>query len=101
MGSVTRGDFAKVTATETTPRAETRADAYLVADVKARLAEEAWASHRGIWIEAREGTIALIGVVNSEREKATLEAMARGVDGCKAVENHLLVKSKWRDYGLA
>jgi osmotically-inducible protein OsmY len=100
MGSVTRGDIAKVLATEARAAVEIRADADLMAEMKARLAQETWVSNRGIWVDARDGTIALVGVVNSEEEKAALATMARGVDGCKGVENHLLVKSKWRDYGV-
>jgi osmotically-inducible protein OsmY len=45
--------------------------------------------------------IALVGVVNSETEKAGLAAMAREIDGCRGVENHLLVRSKKRDFGVA
>ena len=101
MESVTRGDPAKVLATEARTAVEIRADADLMAEMKARLAQEAWVSNRGIWVDARDGTIALVGVVNSEEEKAALAMMARGVAGCKGVENHLLVKSKVRDYGIA
>jgi osmotically-inducible protein OsmY len=101
MGIVGRGDLAKAQATETTPAADIRADADILAELKARLALEAWVSYRGIWVDARDGTIALVGVVNSEEEKASLARMAREVDGCREVENHLLVRSKWRDYGIA
>jgi len=101
MGSVTRGYLTKILVPEKRARAEGRADADLVADMQARLAEEAWVSHRGLWVGAREGTIALIGVVNSEQEKAALARMAREVEGCQGIENHLLVRSKWRDYGVA
>jgi osmotically-inducible protein OsmY len=69
--------------------------------MKARLALEAWVCNRGIWIDARDGIIALVGVVNSGAERATLARMAEAIDGCKGIENHLLVKSKWRDYGVA
>ncbi len=101
MGSVTRVDPAKVLATEARAVVEIRSDADLVAEMKAQLTREAWVSNRGIWVDAKDGTIALVGVVNSEEEKASLAAMAREIDGCKGVENHLLVKSKWRDYGVA
>lgn len=101
MGSVTRGDPAKVLATEARAAVEIRADADLMAEMKARLAQEAWVSNRGIWVDARDGTIALVGVVNTEEEKAALATMAREIAGCKGVENHLLVKSKLRDYGVA
>jgi osmotically-inducible protein OsmY len=101
MGSVSRGDLAKGPATETRPAAEIRADADILAEMKARLAQEAWVCNRGIWIDARDGTIALVGVVNSEKEKTALAMMAWAIDGCKGIENHLLVKSKLRDYGVA
>jgi osmotically-inducible protein OsmY len=101
MGSVTRVDLAKAKETETRPAAEMRADADLIAEMKTRLGQEAWVCNRGIWVDARDGTIALVGVVNSEEEKAILARIARGVEGCMGVENHLLVKSKLRDYGVA
>ncbi len=101
MGSLSYGDFAEGMATETRPAPETLTDAYLIAEMKARLAQEAWVSNRGIWVDARDGTIALVGVVNSEKEKAALATMAWAIDGCKGVENHLLAKSKLRDYGVA
>ena len=101
MGTVTRGYFTKLLVAEKRPRAEIRADADLVADMKVRLAQKAWVSRRGIWVEAREGKIALIGVVNSEHEKAALARMAQEIEGCKGIENHLLVRSKRRDYGVA
>jgi osmotically-inducible protein OsmY len=100
MGNLTHGNLAKGLATEMRPLVEIRADADLVADMKARLAEEAWTSRRGIWVEAREGTIALIGVVNSDQEKAALARVAGEIKGCKGIENHLLVRSKRRDYGV-
>jgi len=96
-----RGGLIKVTATNTRPEAELRSDAEILAEMKARLAQETWVSDRGIWVDARDGTIALVGVVNSEEEKTALASMAREIDGCRGVENHLLVKSKWRDYGIA
>jgi osmotically-inducible protein OsmY len=95
------GGLVKVPATETRPEAEIRSDADILAEMKARLAQEAWVANRGLWIDARDGTIALVGVVNSEEEKAALGAMAQAIDGCRGVENHLLVKSKRRDYGIA
>lgn len=101
MGSGTRSDPTKVLATGRRIRIEIRADADLVSDMKARLAREAWVSRRGIWVEAREGAIALIGVVNSQQEKTALARMARDIAGCQGVENHLLVRSKQRDYGVA
>ena len=94
MHCVSRGGLPKVPAVETRPAAEIRSDADILAEMKAQLAQEVWVSSRGIWVDVRDGTIALVGVVNSETEKAALATMARGVDGCKGVENHLLVKSK-------
>jgi hypothetical protein len=62
----------------------------LIGELKARLAQEAWVSCRGIWVDAREGIIALIRVVSSEEEKAALATMARGISRRRGVENHLI-----------
>jgi len=94
MYCVSRGGLPKVPAVETRPAAEIRSDADILAEMKAQLAQEVWVSSRGIWVDAKDGTIALVGVVNSQKEKAALAAMAWEIDGCKEVENHLLVKSK-------
>ena len=101
MGSLSHGELAEGMATETSPAPEIPTDAELLTEMKARLAREAWVSNRGVWVDARDGTIALVGVVNSEEERAALATMARGIEGCRGVENHLLVKSRWRDYGIA
>ncbi len=101
MSRVAWAGLVKVPATETRTEAEIRSDADILAEMKARLAQETWVSNRGIWVDARDGTIALVGVVKSEKEKAALAATAQEIDGCRRVENHLLVKSKYRDYGVA
>jgi osmotically-inducible protein OsmY len=101
MGSVIRGVFTKGPTTEARPAPETRADADIIAEFRARLSREAWVADRGIWVDVQDGTIALVGIVNSEGEKAALATMAREIDGCKGIENHLLVRSVRRDYGAA
>ncbi len=101
MGSMFRGASAGEPTTETGSAPAIRTDADLTADMRARLGRQAWVADRGIWVEAREGMIALVGVVNSETEKAVLATMAKEIDGCRGVENHLLVRSKARDYGVA
>ena len=101
MGSLNRSDYADTPMEATGPAPQDRADADLIAEMKVRLALEHWASTRGIWVDARDGTIALVGVVNSQAEKTALAAMAREIDGCQGIENHLLVKSECRDYGIA
>ena len=93
MGSVSRGDLAKVPATETRPAAEIRADADLIAEMKARLAQEAWVSNRGIWIAAKNGVITLFGMIDTEEEKTALGVMAQTIAGCKGVENNLFPRS--------
>jgi osmotically-inducible protein OsmY len=100
MGSASHADLANGPAAETS-LAGIRTDADLVGEMKARLAREAWVSNRGIRVDARDGIIALVGVVNSEVEKAALAAMARQIDGCTGIENHLLARSKGRGYGIA
>jgi osmotically-inducible protein OsmY len=68
-------------------------DARLVAEMKAALAREAWVSNRGIVVQAKQGVIALWGLVRSDAERAALETMARAVPGCAGVDSHLVVQS--------
>ena len=90
MGSVIRGDFTKGPVTETRPAPEIRTDADIIAEFRARLSREAWVAGRGIWVDVQDGIIALVGVVNSEGEKAALATMAWEIDRCKGVESNLV-----------
>jgi osmotically-inducible protein OsmY len=101
MGSVIRGGSHEGPVTESRPAPEIRTDAAIIAEFKARLSRKAWVSDRGIWVDVQDGTIALVGVVNRAGEKAALATMAREIDGCIGVENHLLVRSARRDCGVA
>jgi osmotically-inducible protein OsmY len=69
MGSVSCGDLAKVLATETRPAAEIRADADILAEMKALLGRKARVSNRGIWTSAEHGAISLFGMIGNEEEK--------------------------------
>lgn len=101
MGSVTRGDPAKVLATEARAAVEIRADADLISEMKARLAQEAWVSNRSIWIAAKDGVLTLFGMVDNVEEKTSLGVMAQTIPGCKGVENNLFPKSLLRGRGWA
>jgi osmotically-inducible protein OsmY len=93
MGSVSRGDIAKVLATETRAAAGIRADTDLITEMKARLAQEAWVSNRRIWIAAKNGVISLFGMIDNKEEKTALGLMARTIAGCKGIENNLFPRT--------
>jgi osmotically-inducible protein OsmY len=40
-------------------------------------------------VEARDGVIWLSGLANSDAERAALTTMARAIEGCHGVENHM------------
>ncbi len=75
---------------EPTHPGEARSDADLVAELQGRIEREPWVSDRHIWIDAKDGMIALTGLVADAEERAALGALARAIVGCKGVENHLL-----------
>lgn len=79
---------------ETADRTEaSRTDDELVAEMKTRLAQEAWVSNRSIWIAAKNGVLTLFGLIDTKEEKSALGLMARTIPGCKGVENNLFPRS--------
>ena len=100
VGIVSRGDLIKALATA--PAAGTRlSGAALAAELKARLARETWTSPHAFVITADEGgVLSLYGMVWSEAERSAIDTMARGIDGCTRVDNHLVVEADMRySYG--
>jgi osmotically-inducible protein OsmY len=69
-------------------------DAQLASEMRARMAREPWVTNRGILVQARGGVLSIWGIVASEAERSAFETMARSIEGVKAVESHLLVKSE-------
>lgn len=96
VGRLGRSDLIRVLAQEPDPVTEARTDADLVADMQDQLAQEEWVSNRTLWIDARNGVIALSGLVANEEERAALETMARAIAGCKGVEDHLIPRTAVR-----
>jgi CBS-domain-containing membrane protein len=77
----------------TVPAAATRrADSELVAEMQDRMAQEAWISKLHPTVEARDGIVALWGIVDGDAEKAALATMARSIPGCKGVADRLIVR---------
>jgi CBS-domain-containing membrane protein len=72
------------------PEPARRSDAELVAEMQARMATEPWCPSPCPRPCAEDGVLLLYGCVDSEAQKAALEAMARAVPGCRRVESHLL-----------
>lgn len=67
MGSPSHAGLANGPVTET-KLAGIRTHADIVAELKARLAREAWVSNRGIWTSAEHGVIAPFGMIGNEEE---------------------------------
>ena len=45
-------------------------------------------------VQAQDGVLTLLGLVESEAEKAALETMARAIEGAKGVQSRLLAKAE-------
>jgi CBS domain-containing protein len=91
VGIISRGDLVRALAAAV-PATEARSDAELVEAMKARLAVEPWPSTPGFVVHAKRGVIFLWGMVPTAAEKAALETMARGIEGCAGVENDLVTR---------
>jgi CBS domain-containing protein len=88
VGILARGDLVKALAA--TPVFEVWApDDELVRRMRERIKAEPWTS-MGVIVEAHDGVIELWGTVASDAERAALETMARGIPGCRGVENRLI-----------
>jgi CBS domain-containing protein len=91
VGIVSRADLIKALAAA--PEAgETPSDAQLVAEMKRRLAREAWTSERQVVVEAHDGVLDLWGPADSDAEREALETMARSIPGCRGVDSHVVVR---------
>ncbi|MBI2528354.1 MAG: CBS domain-containing protein [Candidatus Rokubacteria bacterium] len=93
VGIVSRGDLVKALSTAPAPTAATASDAALMSEMKARLDREPWVSSRAIVVQAREGVLALWGLVSSETERSAIGTMARTVPGVRGIEDHLVVQA--------
>ena len=94
VGIVSRGDLVKALAAAAPAEPVSRPDAQLVEEMRARLARERWVASRGIIVQAQDGVLTLLGLVESEAEKAALETMARAIEGVQRVDSRLLVKTE-------
>jgi hyperosmotically inducible protein len=67
-------------------------DAAITANVKSRLTTDPDVSGLSIDVDTLDGVVTLFGTVNSERERAEAERLARNTDGVKAVRNQIQVQ---------
>ena len=67
-------------------------DKMLVGKVKSALISDKTADADEINVEVYKGVVQLNGFVDSEKEKAQAEAVAKTVEGVKGVENNLAIK---------
>ena len=93
VGIVSRGDLIKALAAAP-PAGARLSGAALVDEMNARLARETWTSPHALVITASDGVISLYGMVWSEAERSAIETMARGIEGCTGVDNHLVIESE-------
>ena len=94
VGIVSRGDLVKALSTAPAPAVASPSDTALCAEMKTRLAREPWVSNRAIVVQAKDGVLALWGLVSTEAEKSAIETMARAVPGAKGLESHLVVQAE-------
>jgi osmotically-inducible protein OsmY len=60
--------------------------------VKAALVNDPVVSGTAINVDVERGVVVLTGAVNGDVEKTKAEDIARGVNGVRTVENHLVVR---------
>jgi hyperosmotically inducible protein len=67
-------------------------DSAILAKTKTALVNDPVVSGMAINVDVNRGVVQLHGAVNGDAEKAKAEQIARGVEGVRAVENHLVVR---------
>ena len=93
VGIVSRGDLVRALASAAPTPPASLSDGDLVREMRERLRREPWATTSGILFEARDGILALWGLVSTDLERSALETMARAIPGVRGVESHLVVRS--------
>lgn len=68
-------------------------DATVTTAVKAKFVDNTTVDAAAIKVETLNGEVLLSGFAKSADERATAEALARGVKGVKAVKNQIVVRS--------
>ena len=76
-------------------------DKLMVSKVKTALMKDETADADEINVEVYKGVVQLNGFVDSDKEKAQAEAVAKGVSGVKGVENNLKIKQAAQTAGGA
>lgn len=67
-------------------------DTAITTAVKARFIDNPDVAAMSIKVETLNGTVLLSGFAKNETEKSTAEALARKVDGVRAVRNEIVVR---------
>jgi CBS domain-containing protein len=93
-GIVSRADLIKALAAAAPAKAVAVSDQELASAMKSRLKREPWVSNRNIAIRADNGIIGMFGLVESDPERSALETMARSIEGCRGVDDQLVVRAK-------
>ena len=76
-------------------------DKLMVSKVKTALIKDETADADEINVEVYKGVVQLNGFVDTDKEKAQAEAVAKGVSGVKGVENNLKIKQAAQTTGGA
>jgi CBS domain-containing protein len=97
VGTIDRRDLVKALLTVPVAQAR-RSDADLIAQMRERMAQEAWISRPRPAVHADHGVLALWGFVSGDAEKAALVTMARSIPGCRDVEDRLISKGTIHRY---
>ncbi len=74
-------------------------DTMLLGKVKSALGSDKTTEAGEINVEVNKGIVQLNGFVDTDKEKAQAETVAKGVKGVKSVENNLIVKTEGSSTG--
>ena len=97
VGIVSRGDLVKLLAAPR-PASQAHTGRALADELRRRLNEQPWMTDRGLVVSADDGVVELWGIVDSDAERAAIEATARSIEGCRGVKSNLVVTAAFAQY---
>ncbi len=92
VGVVTRSDIVKTLMGRVEGGTRHRLDSEIRADIDKQMHDQPWAPNAFISVLVNDGTVELVGAVQSVAQREAMNVLAQRVDGVRAVKDQLVVR---------
>ena len=92
VGVVTRSDIVKTLMNRVEGGTRHRLDSEIRADIDKQMHDQPWAPNAFISVLVNDGTVELVGAVQSVAQREAMNVLAQRVDGVRAVKDQLVVR---------